>query len=89
MGDSGDVSGSWNLDAVGTPSPMIGPQVGQGRLEGRVDGASFSANLNPQMVDNNVFLFGVMEAGVITGTWEFSGFPGVLNRGSFSAVRKR
>lgn len=87
--DSGDVTGSWNLDAVGDPSPMIGPQVGQGKLAGRAEGTVFGAGLNPDMVDNNVVLLGTIVADSITGIWEYVGFPGVLNQGTFSASRKR
>ena len=87
--DSGIVTGSWNLEAVGDPSPMIGPQVGQGKLVGRIEGTVFGAGLNPDMVDNNVVLLGTIVADSITGIWEFIGFPGVLNQGTFSATRKR
>jgi hypothetical protein len=87
--DSGDVTGSWSLDAVGDPPPMIGPQVGAGSLVGRVVHSSFGANLNPDMVDNNVVLLGTIVADSITGIWEFIGFPGVLNQGTFSATKKR
>ncbi len=87
--DSGDVTGSWNLDAVGDPSPMIGPQVGQGKLVGRAKGTVFGVGLNPDMVDNNVVLLGTIVEDSITGIWEFIGFPGVLNQGTFSASRKR
>jgi len=87
--DSGIVTGSWNLKAVGDPSPMIGPQVGQGKLAGKIDGTVFGAGLNPDMVDNNVVLLGTIVADSITGIWEFIGFPGVLNQGTFSATRKR
>lgn len=87
--DSGDVTGSWNFTAVGTPPPMIGPQVGAGSLVGRIVYSSFGVNLNPDMADNNVVLLGTIDADRITGIWEFIGFPGVLNHGTFSAVRKR
>ena len=87
--DSGIVTGSWNLNAVGDSSPMIGPQVGQGKLVGRIEGTVFGAGLNPDMVDNNVVLLGTIVADSITGIWEFIGFAGVLNRGTFSATRKR
>ena len=88
--DSGDVTGSWNLDAVGDPPPaMIGPQVGRGKLTGRVYGTTIGLGLNPDMVDNNVFLAGTIVGGRITGVWEYAGFPGVLNRGTFAAALKR
>lgn len=87
--DSGIVTGSWNLESVGDPSPMIGPQVGQGKLVGRIEGTVFGAGLNPDMVDNNVVLLGTIAGDGITGIWEFIGFPGVLNQGTFSATRRR
>jgi hypothetical protein len=86
--DSGAVTGSWDLAAVGTPPPMIGPQVGTGTLEGRIVLTAFGANLNPDMVDNNVVLMGTVSSTGIAGIWEFIGFPGVLNEGTFIAWRR-
>jgi hypothetical protein len=88
LSDSATVTGTWDFEAVGTPSAMNGPHIGTGTLVGSIDDSIFTANLNPGMADNNVFLHGTLETGWIAGTWEFAGFPGVLNRGPFIAVRR-
>jgi len=75
--------------AAAKPPAMIGPQVGRGKLTGRVYGTTIGLGLNPDMVDNNVFLAGTIVGGRITGVWEYAGFPGVLNRGTFAAALKR
>ncbi len=47
-----------------------------------------SINLNPDYVDNNVFLLGVLEGTKMNGRWMYTGFPGVVNEGTFKALRK-
>ena len=83
---SNHVSGFWVLEQTDPEARMIGPQVGEGTLVGGMDGPEIWMNLNPEMADNNVFLRGVLSGGDINGQWEFVGFPGVLNRGTFQAV---
>jgi len=85
--DSDRVTGLWDLRRIGTGPTMIGPQVGTGRLEGFREGATIWMNLNPQYADNNVMLFGTIRGSGIYGTWEYIGFPGVLSRGRFRALR--
>ncbi|MCL6100815.1 MAG: hypothetical protein M1391_19830 [Bacteroidetes bacterium] len=48
-----------------------------------------SINLNPNFVDNNVVLQGTMSSDGFNGKWEWIGFAGKLNGGSFNAVRKK
>lgn len=85
--DSLEVNGTWDLRSVGgDPVPGIGPQVGTGKLVGSMQGKMITISLNPDYVDNNVFLSGTVSDTGITGTWEFVGFPGVMNRGTFRAV---
>jgi hypothetical protein len=79
------VSGSWELARIGSPTIQVGPQVGTGTLEGSFDGAVLSINLNPGVADNNVFLTGTFQGDTIRGQWSFSGFPGVINEGTFTA----
>jgi hypothetical protein len=86
--DSNIVSGTWDLStAPGVPPNGLGPQVGKGNLAGLLDGNRVSIGLNPNFVDNNVFLSGTLSSTRITGTWEFVGFAGVLRRGTFVASR--
>ena len=85
-GDSNSLSGTWQLEATGDPSG-IGPQVGSGRLIGAFGADRIWLGLNPDYADNNVMLMGRSLGPVIVGTWEYVGFPGVLARGTFRAIR--
>lgn len=84
--DSVNVSGEWKFDKIGNPE-NIGPQVGSGNLMGIYNEPEISINLNPNWADNNVFLNGDYSEDKISGEWTFSGFPGVINRGKFEAVK--
>lgn len=82
------VAGSWQLQQVGNPGD-IGPQIGRGRFEGsRDDQGNISLNLNPNMFDNNVFLWGRLQGDIYSGSWTYSGFEGVLREGTFDARRQ-
>ena len=87
-GDS-SVTGSWSIDWVAgadTTAP-VGPQVGSGTFSGRLlsDG-SVQIDLNPTYVDNNVFLAGDVTTGGVSGAWTWTGFPGVISMGRFTAI---
>lgn len=84
--DSVNVSGEWKFDKIGNPE-NIGPQVGSGKLVGMYDEPQISINLNPNWADNNVFLHGEYGEDKIEGEWMYTGFPGVINRGEFKAVK--
>lgn len=81
------VTGAWHLDPVGNRQ-NIGPQTGDGRLEGSMAGDQLSLDLNPDAADNNVFLYGSIGGGAFRGSWSYSGFAGVLNEGSFEALQR-
>ncbi|MFZ5517625.1 MAG: hypothetical protein ACOY90_13340 [Candidatus Zhuqueibacterota bacterium] len=86
--DSSTVVGQWELSPVGNPQ-QIGPQTGSGELSGgQVDGRIYM-DLNPTYRDNNVVLEADYNREKLDGEWSYIGFPGVLNRGSFKAVRER
>ena len=85
-GDSIDITGQWNFEALGAPE-NIGPQIGTGLFIGSIDGNVFAVNLNPQFVDNNVNLWGTISGNQIIGEWYYSGFPGVINQGTFTAQK--
>jgi hypothetical protein len=87
LGDPAHVTGEWRLEPVGSPE-NIGPQTGEGRLEGAMAAGVLSVNLNPEAADNNVFLDGTLAGDDFRGRWTFSGFAGVLNQGSFEAIRR-
>ena len=85
--DSVNFTGTWQIDKL-MPNADIGPQTGSGELIGNLDSLTVSIGLNPDMVDNNVFLRGTyMEQEGLSGEWTYSGFPGILNRGTFKAYR--
>jgi hypothetical protein len=87
-GDSARIAGTWELKATDSLPPYgFGPQVGSGRLAGTLQGDKLGINLNPDYVDNNVFLSADCCRLRLTGRWEYAGFPGVLRRGTLSAVR--
>ena len=60
-----------------------------GELEGTAINSDLSLNLNPHYVDNNLLLRGTIARDTFAGTWEQIGFPGVMARGTFVAVRMR
>ena len=82
--DSSRVTGEWHFEKVGDPQD-IGPQVGEGRLEGAWYNSVLSVNLNPNFADNNVYLTGKLEKNRFSGRWMWTGFPGRLNEGDFIA----
>jgi hypothetical protein len=87
--DSTIVEGRWDFKLVGSEE-NLGPQIGKGNFEGVKDsGGSMSLNLNPEWVDNNVFLIGSFLNSHYSGDWNYVGFPGVINTGTFEATQIR
>ena len=84
--DSVNVSGNWKFEKIGNPE-NIGPQVGSGTILGWYNEPQISINLNPNWADNNVFLNGEYCEDKIEGEWMYTGFPGVINKGQFKAVK--
>ncbi len=84
--DSSRVEGEWSFWAVGS-AENVGPQLGSGIFEGGHDSTCIWLNLNPDWVDNNVFLSGIKKGNKITGKWSYSGFMGVVNQGLFRAAK--
>ncbi len=85
--DSTHISGEWELDKIGNPQ-KIGPQIGSGNIVGNIVNDQLHLNLNPQYVDNNVFLTCPYNDQKLIGRWSYTGFPGVINYGSFIAEKK-
>jgi hypothetical protein len=81
------ISGEWQIEKIGDPQ-NIGPQVGEGSLVGNVENNQLFLNLNPNYVDNNVFLICPYDDRKLTGKWNYSGFPGIINYGTFVAEKK-
>ncbi len=84
--DSAVIGGVWDFDPVGNPE-NIGPQTGNGHFIGYQDATEIRLELNPYMMDNNVSLYGTFTGTVITGEWQFTGYPGLINKGSFYAEK--
>ena len=88
FGEGGRVSGQWHLRAL-VDTARIGPQHGSGSLTGTLNNGTLSVNLNPRFVDNNVILSGRFDRTSYAGRWQWIGFPGVINHGTFRAARIR
>jgi hypothetical protein len=84
--DSLTLSGEWYFRKIGHPQ-NIGPQVGSGKLQGGIADDQIWINLNPEYMDNNLILTGVLENGRYRGQWEWVSFSGVTNHGGFKAVK--
>ena len=79
------VTGNWHFVPIGNCT-RVGPQLGTGNFVGSIDNHNtLQINLNPNIVDSNVFLDGELENGHYTGTWRYYGFPGLINHGTFEA----
>ncbi len=82
---SGHISGHWRFNRRSRLSGT-GPQIGTGILEGQtIDGIAY-INLNPEEVDNNIVLKGQFEAYQFRGEWQWVGYPGEINQGTFIAT---
>jgi hypothetical protein len=84
--DSTEFTGSWALATVGGAAD-VGPQTGVGTLRGST-ASGVSINLNPNYVDNNVFLVGTSGEREISGTWQWITFAGITTQGRFE-MKKR
>ena len=86
ISDPNMISGEWHFTAVGSPE-NIGPQTGDGKLVGSIDGGIVRIELNPQYRDNNLGLIGTLEGNRFAGRWEWISFVGVTNQGPFVAEK--
>lgn len=85
------ITGSWDL-ALKKEADKVGPQVGEGDLEGSIDAdGNLFIQLNPGWADNNVGLGGAFthdRFGDFAGRWDYTTFIGPTNGGTFKAERK-
>ena len=87
--DSTTVKGRWDFKSISNEE-NLGPQVGKGKFEGIKDSqGNMSLNLNPEWIDNNVLLIGSYLNSQYSGDWNYVGFPGVINTGTFEAKQLR
>jgi hypothetical protein len=75
--DSSKITGNWQFD-----------DGRSGELQGTESDGMISLNLNPRFIDNNLLLRGKLSGNTYAGDWEQVGYPGVMARGTFSAIRK-
>ena len=76
--DNSRISGYWRFD-----------DGRYGELVGTANNGNIALNLNPHFVDNNLILQGTLSGDIYAGNWKQIGFPGIMARGTFSAVRKQ
>lgn len=83
-----DISGTWDFDVAGDDeSPCH--KIGTGQLGGSMNAVNRDnvfLNLNPGVVDDNLFLNGRFEGNTLVGEWSVSTFAGVVCSGRFEAV---
>ena len=85
IGADSAISGTWRAHwLVADTLAQIGPQVGSGVLSGRLQShGALSIDLNPNLVDNNVWVrVGPTERGA-EATWVWSTFAGPWTGGPF------
>jgi hypothetical protein len=85
--DSTNITGEWEINKVGDPK-SIGPQIGEGKLVGASNDKTLWASLNPDIVDDNVFLHGRPGKNKYTGKWEWITERGITNWGTFKAEKE-
>ncbi|MBN1465762.1 hypothetical protein JXA02_08385 [candidate division KSB1 bacterium] len=85
--DSLRIAGEWHISKVGDPHE-IGMQIGEGELVGAVQQSSIWINLNPDWVDNNVWLDGVLSDHGFEGTWTWATIAGPTSSGRFAAIKR-
>lgn len=81
-----NITGEWHFSAIGSPE-NIGPHTGDGELVGGKDDGIIWINLNPDWADNNVFLMDTVDDEIFSGQWQYTGFPGIINSGTFTTTR--
>ncbi len=87
ISDSTKVTGEWHFEPVGNPQ-RIGPQTGDGKLVGGVNGKKIWIELNPDVRNNNLQLNGTLVSEKLSGQWTWISYDGMANQGAFDAVRK-
>ena len=85
--DADTFTGEWHFMPIDNPE-NIGPQTGDGELQGVLREGSVSIELNPQYRDNNIELSGVFTEDHMSGTWIWSSLSGPTSQGTFEAVKE-
>jgi hypothetical protein len=91
--DDSSVTGSWGIDWApdADTDTEVGPQVGEGTLQGQLGAEDLVLDLNPGFADNNVLLAGALvrdsPAPQLAGDWSHSALLGAVAAGHFTATR--
>jgi|GEM_PF-2546093 len=83
---SDELQGKWRINGLESIN-VIGPQDGYGTMHGVCDSGCF-LNLNPDFADFNVYLSFEFLTDTVNGTWQYHSFAGLVNEGTFVAVRR-
>jgi hypothetical protein len=87
------VTGSWAIDWApdADTDTEVGPQVGEGMLQGRLGAEDLVLDLSPGVADNNVFVAGPLVRGStapqLAGDWSHSTLVGAVAAGLCTATR--
>ncbi len=82
------VSGEWHFDKIAGKPEEIGPQWGEGSLQGDYVSDTLWLELKPQYRDNNFQLRGTLNKERYSGKWYWITYAGVSGRGTFKANYK-
>ncbi len=91
--DDSSVTGSWVIERTpdAETDTEVGPQVGEGTLQGQLSAEDLVLDLNPGVADANVFLAGALVRGSpaprLEGDWSYSTLAGAVAAGHFIATR--
>ena len=85
--DSNQISGEWHFNPT-EKAKRVGPQVGNGNFVGAIDSSRMYMELNPQEIDNNLELLGMIQGSRYSGRWTWISEEGVTNWGNFEAFKK-
>lgn len=83
--------GTWETHwiAGADQSTPVGPQVGNGQLDGETDDNGLQLSFLPNQVDNDVSLTGLVYGAEVSGTWNYSTIAGPSQHGRFTLVPER
>lgn len=60
-----------------------------GQLSRTASNGKIDLDLNPGFIDNNLLLRGTLSGDIFAGDWQQIGFPGIMAKGTFSAIKKQ
>ena len=84
--DSNSLTGNWNIRKV-RDCKNCGAQFGSGFLTGYIEDDKMYINLNPDIVDIDTKLIGVIADGEFIGDWRWSNQAGFGFSGTFKAAK--